>query len=313
MSRRLHLVFIYSPLAGLPARKKKARDEARKIFDPGTGAEKMYTLAATGFAGPRPWRDGELNFNPEMAQGVPFSTNLVGLGGFSNGEITRAAGTNPTLYRQRLFPRQTWNQGGGSQPVESGLNQLAGSVDENRFVLTAGNFSTLDVFDPNTYAKDSRVQFMNWSHWTHAADALGLGWGFAAEWYRDDWVPRLCRMSGPRAPNGLPSDLALGKHYGDQVEVEHARQLGGQPGKALLLGWRNRVRPASFKDALDYLRANPGADPQTFFKARGIQSGGGQGSLADGRCPAHSQPRLRRRSWAAECRGPAPARRVLTS
>ena len=66
----------------------------------------------------------------------------------------------------------------------------------------------------------------------------------------------------------MPVDLALGKHYGDQVEVEHAHVLGGQPGKVRVLAWRDRARLASFRDALDLLNANPGADPQTFFKVR---------------------------------------------
>ena len=238
-------------------------------------SEKMYTLTATAFFGLRPWKNGELYFNPEMAQGVPFSTNLVGLGGFTNGEITRAAGANPVLYRQRLFLRQTWNYGGGSEKIEAGLDQLAGVVDKNRFVLTVGNFSTLDVFDPNTYAKDPRTQFMNWGNWTYAAydyaaDARGFGWGFAAEWYRDDWVLRLGRMSGPQQPNGLPVDLALGKHYGDQFEVEHAHALGDQPGKIRVLGWRNRAVTASFKDALEWLNAHPGeySGPTALIEAR---------------------------------------------
>lgn len=237
--------------------------------------EKMYTLTATAFFGFRPWQDGEIYFNPEAAQGVPFSTNLVGLGGFTNGEITRAAGTNPVFYRQRLFLRQTWNQGGGTEKVEADLNQLAGAVDKNRFVLTVGNFSTLDVFDPNSYAKDPRTQFMNWGNWTYAAydyaaDARGFGWGFAAEWYQDDWVLRLGRMSGPQQPNGLPVDLALGKHYGDQVEVEHAHTLGDQPGKIRVLAWRNRAVTASFEDALNWLNAHPGqyGDPRALIAAR---------------------------------------------
>ncbi len=242
------------------------------------GAEKMYTLTATAFLGFRPWQGGEVYFNPEMALGVPFSTNLVGLGGFTNGEITRAAGTSPTIYRQRLFLRQTWNNGGGSEHVESGLNQLSGSVDKNRFVLTFGNFSTLDVFDPNTYAKDPRTQFMNWGNWTYAAydyaaDARGFGWGFAAEWYRDDWVLRFGRMTGPKEPNGLPIDYAIGKHYGDQIEVEHAHTLADQPGKVRVLAWRNRARLASFKDALDWLNAHPGqySDPTALFEARNTE------------------------------------------
>ncbi len=236
--------------------------------------DKMYTFSTTAHIGGRPWQGGEVYFNPEIAQGVPFGGALVGQGGFTNGEITRAAGTSPTIYRQRLFLRQTWNHGGGREAIPSDFNQLAGSVDKNRFVLTVGNFSTLDVFDDNAYAKDPRAQFMNWSNWTYgafdyAADARGFGWGFAGEWYRDDWVLRFGRMTGPREPNGLPTDFAIGRHYGDQLELERGYTLFGQPGRARVLAWRNRAVLASFSDALAFLRANPGSNPQAFFAVRG--------------------------------------------
>jgi high affinity Mn2+ porin len=242
------------------------------------GSEKMYTFTADAYLGFRPWQGGEIYLTPEVSQGVPFSTNLIGLGGFTNGEITRAAGPNPTLYRQKLFLRQTWNNGGGTEHVESGLNQLAGAVDKNRFVLTVGNFSTLDVFDPNTYAKDPRTQFMNWGNWTYAAydyaaDARGFGWGFAAEWYQDDWVLRFGRMSGPQEPNMLPVDLALGSHYGDQLEIEHAHMLNERPGKIRVLGWRNRAKLASFNDALAWLNAHPGqyTGPDALYAVRNTE------------------------------------------
>lgn len=235
--------------------------------------DKMHTFSATAHWGMRPWQGGELYFNPELAGGVPFGRNLVGLGGFTNGEITRAGGADPKPYVQRLFLRQTWNRGGGSERIEGDFNQMAGTVDRRRIVVTAGNFSTLDVFDDNAYAKDPRTQFMNWGNWTYAAfdyaaDARGFGWGLAAEWYHDDWVLRAGRMTGPRVPNGLTLDFALGKHYGDQVEIEHAHRLAGQPGKIRLLAWRNRAVLARFRDATDYLAANPGADPQAIFAVR---------------------------------------------
>ena len=243
-----------------------------------SSSEKMYTFSTTAFLGFRPWQSGELYFNPELVQGVPFSSDLVGLGGFTNGEITRASGTTPTIYRQRLYLRQTWNQGGGSEHVASGLNQLAGTMDKNRFVLTVGNFSTLDVFDPNTYAKDPRTQFMNWGNWTYAAydyaaDARGFGWGFAGEWIYNEWVLRFGRMSGPKEPNMLPVDLALGKHYGDQVEIEHSHLLGNQPGKVRVLAWRNRARLASFRDALSWLNSHPGqySNPTALFESRNTE------------------------------------------
>jgi carbohydrate-selective porin OprB len=129
-------------------------------------------------------------------------------------------------------------------------------------VLTAGNFSTLDVFDNNAYAKDPRTQFMNWGNWTHAAydyaaDSRGFGWGAALEWYKENWALRAGRMTGPREPNGLAVDYAIGKHYGDQFEIERAHSIGNQPGKVRVLAWRNRAVLARFDDATQYLAANP--------------------------------------------------------
>lgn len=243
-----------------------------------TDAEAMYTFSATAFLGLRPWQGGEIFYNPEVVEGVPFSTNLIGLGGFTNGEITRAGGTSPTFYRQRLFLRQTWNNGVESQRVESGMNQFAGALDKNRVVLTVGNFSTLDVFDPNTYAKDARTQFMNWGNWTYAAydyaaDARGFGWGFAAEWYQDDWALRVGRMSGPSEPNLLPVDYKLNIHYGDQIEVEHEHALLQRPGKVRVLAWHNRAKLATFNDALIWLKANPGnySGPDALYAVRNTE------------------------------------------
>lgn len=217
-------------------------------------AERMYTFSTTAHWGTRLWEGAEAYLNPEIASGIPFSSDLVGLGGFTNGEITRAAGGDPKLYLQRLFLRQTWNQGGGTKKVEGGFNQLAGEVERNRFVLTVGNFSTLDVFDGNAYAKDPRTQFMNWGGWTYAAfdyaaDARGFGWGFAGEWYRDDWVLRFGRMTPPKLPNGLQLDYAIHRHYGDQVEIEKDYTVSGQPGAVRVLAWRNRAVLARFDDA----------------------------------------------------------------
>jgi high affinity Mn2+ porin len=239
----------------------------------GPSADKMFTFSLTGHWGKRFESGVEVYLNAELASGTPFTGNLVGLGSFTNGEITRAAGTTPKPYLQRLFVRQTWNQGGEREWLESEFNQMAHWVDSNRFVLTAGNFSTLDVFDDNAYAKDPRTQFMNWSHWTYssydyAADARGFGWGLAAEWYRGDWVYRLGRMTGPKRPNELPVDWDLLRHYGDQFEVEHAHSLADQPGKVRVLAWRNRAVTASFNEATQYLLSHPSTDPQSFFQVR---------------------------------------------
>jgi len=212
--------------------------------------------------GVRPWRDGELYFDPEVAQGVPLS-GLTGLGGFTNGEIARTSGPTLKLYKARMFLRHTWNQGGGSERQDAEMNQLAGSADKRRIVLTVDNVSVTNIFDDNAYSHDPHTQFLNWSLMTHgafdfAADARGYTWGAALEVYRDAWALRAGRFAQPRQPNQMELDPKLFRHYGDQVELEHRHALAGRAGAVRLLAFRNRARMASYADALD---AAAGATP----------------------------------------------------
>ncbi len=225
----------------------------------GTERALSYSFTVTAMVGMRPWQGGELYFNAEGAQGVPLS-GLTGLGGFTNGEMARSATPNLGLYRARLFLRQTWGEGGGEEVQAPGLTQLAGTADRRRWVLTAGNLSVLDLFDGNAYSHDPRTQFLNWSFMTYgaydyAADGRGYSWGAVLERHHDDWALRAGRFIQPYEPNGQPLDPRFLRHYGDQVELEHALQLGGQPGKLRLLVFRNRARMASFQDALDLAQA----------------------------------------------------------
>ena len=217
-------------------------------------ANKSYSFTATAAFGIRLWQGAEIYLDPEVSQGVAFS-NLTGLGGFTNGELARTSGANPTLYRARLFLRQTWGLGGDTEEVESKANQLAGIADKNRVVLTVGNMSILDIFDNNTYNHDPRSQFMNWSVMTHgaydyAADSRGYSWGAALEYIQDDWAFRAGRFIQPKEPNQLDLDTKIFEHYGDQIEIEHAHELLGHEGKLRLLAFRNNTRISRYEDAL---------------------------------------------------------------
>lgn len=225
--------------------------------------ERSYSFTATAAIAIRPWQDGELYFDPEVAQGVPLS-GLTGLGGFTNGEIARTSGPDPKLYRARLFLRQTWGYGGGSERVAPEMNQLGGAIDKRRIVLTVGNLSVLDLFDDNAYSHDPRTQFLNWSlmthgAWDYAADARGYSWGVALEWFHDDWALRAGRFEQPKQPNQMELDAAILRRYGDQVELERHHDLGGRPGAVRLLAFRNRARMARYADALDLAAATGGA------------------------------------------------------
>jgi carbohydrate-selective porin OprB len=239
-----------------------------------TDKEHSYSFSTTVALGLRPWAGGELYFDPEAAQGIPLS-NLAGLGGLTNGEMAKSSGRELKIYSARLFLRQTWGQGGENETVESAANQLAGSVDKRRWVLTAGQMSVLDIFDGNVYSHDPRTQFLNWSLMTHgaydyAADARGYTWGAVLEWYHDNWVIRGGRHIEPREPNQQSLDWQIGKHYSDQIEVEHTHLIAGQPSKLRGLLFRNDTKTSRYQDALD-LASRTGAVPDMNLVRTGNQ------------------------------------------
>ena len=231
-----------------------------------------YTWSGTLFMGARLAPNTDIYFNPEVVSGVPFS-GLVGLGGFTNGEATKAAGAQAKFYSARAFVRQTINQEGEKVVLENEANQITQTVSSNRVVLTGGQFSTLDIFDDSRYAKDPRIQFMNWGNMTYlaydySADARGYSWGLAGEWYLDNWVMRASRMLAPKSPNGKDLNWQIFNTYGDQVEVERQHNIGDLPGKVSVLAYRNRMILARFQDATNYLVANNAQGTQAINNVR---------------------------------------------
>jgi high affinity Mn2+ porin len=222
--------------------------------------EKSYSFTATAALGARLWKGGEIYLDPEVSQGVPLS-HLTGLGGFTNGEIARTTGPTPTFYVARAFLRQTWGLGGDREAAESDANQLAGSVERRRLVLTAGKLSLQDLFDDNAYNHDPRTQFLNWSlmtygAWDFAADARGYSWGVALEYFHDDWALRAGRFLMPKQSNGLALNPRIFYSFGDQVELERAHTLWGQAGKVRLLAYRNQADMGGYRDSLDNAAAS---------------------------------------------------------
>jgi len=231
-----------------------------------------YTWSGTLFFGARLAPNTDIYFNPEVVSGVPFS-GLVGLGGFTNGEATKASGAQAKFYSARAFVRQTINQEGSDVLLENEANQITQTVSSNRVVLTGGQFSTLDIFDDSRYAKDPRIQFMNWGNMTYlaydyAADARGYSWGLAGEWYLDNWVMRAARMLAPKTPNGKDLNWQIFNTYGDQIEVERQHNIADLPGKVSVLAYRNRMILARFQDATNYVIANNAQGTQAINNVR---------------------------------------------
>jgi hypothetical protein len=226
-------------------------------------AERSFTGTFTLFFGVRLWRGAEAYLVPEVIAERPLS-QLRGIGGsIQNFELQKTGAETPQLYRSRTYLRQTIGLGGAPVTLDSNPMQLASVVDRRRVVLTAGNFTILDVFDKNSVTSDPRQTFLNmafmtYSSWDFPSDARGYSWGATAELYWDDWALRVGRITPPQNPNQLPIDFRIWKFYGDEIEIEHDHTLGGRPGAVRLLGYRNRVDTGSFGDAIAAFESHPG-------------------------------------------------------
>ena len=214
-----------------------------------------YTVTSTLYFGLKLWDGGEIYVAPEAISSLPLS-ELKGLGStIQNFELQKNGSMTPRLYNSRSYFKQTFGFGGETQQVESDPMQLGAKVDARRLSLTVGEFSVLDFFDKNAYSGDLRRQFFNMAFLTYAAydfaaDARGYTFGANAQFFWDDWAFRFGRVAAPIDPNQQYLNYDIFEYYGDQIEIEHAHTLFGQPGVVRVLGFRNQENMGRFSDAI---------------------------------------------------------------
>lgn len=218
------------------------------------GGKNSYTFSSTAFLGARLWEGAEAYFNPEMFQGIPFSGELVGLGGFQNGELQKGAFSSPTVYTARAFLRQTFDLEGEKSHIESSANQLGGKKSQNRLVMSYGKFATLDFFDQNIYSHDAHTQFQNFAifsmgAYSYAADTKGYTYGAVIEWYQNDWIFKGARLALPTVPNTQKLDFSLRKDYIDQIELTHQHEMLGKPGALRAIYYRQYAYMGNYQNA----------------------------------------------------------------
>lgn len=213
-----------------------------------------YTL----YLGARPFESLEAFVDPEMARGQGLS-DALGLAGFTNGEVIRNPDLGQDPYLARGFVRWTTPTGGVLEQVEPGDHSVPGLRPTERIVVSAGKLSTADIFDLNSYANNTRTQFMNWAllndpAYDYAADTRGYTRGIALEWITPDLALRAGSFQMPTVANGPELDGDLSHARGDQVEGElHAQLLGAdeQPLVARLLAFRNMARAGTYSTAIE--------------------------------------------------------------
>lgn len=230
------------------------------------------TWSTSLFLNARLWEGGEIYFNPELFQGFGFN-NTTGLGGFPNGEAQKSNFPLPRFNASRLLVRQTFGFGGEQETLESGPMQLGGKVDVSRLTVQAGKFAVVDIFDGNSYAKDTRADFMNWSMWApgafdYAADRLGLTYGATAELNQKNWAVRAGYFLMDDVSNSNGMDMRLGRRGSYVLELETRYSLFNQPGRVRTIGWINSAYSGSYSEALAAAAAT-GATPDLTASRRG--------------------------------------------
>ena len=216
------------------------------------------TFDATAFVGVRPWAGAEIWVNPEIDQGFGLS-NTLGAAGFPSAEAYKVGKASPYFKLQRLFFRQTIGLGGERQVVDAAQNQLGGSHDANRVVLTIGKFSVGDVFDTNAYAHDPRGDFLNWAvvdagTFDYAANSWGYSYGVSGELYAGAWTLRLGGFNLSKIPNGEALETGFAQYQID-AEVEHRHTVAGRAGAIRVTLFRNRGQFSTFDAAIAYALA----------------------------------------------------------
>jgi high affinity Mn2+ porin len=203
----------------------------------------------------RLWEGGEVYYNPELLQGFGLN-DTVGAAGFPSGEAQKSNFPYPHYNTSRLFLRQTFGFGGEQEELASGPSQLASKVDVSRLTLQAGKFSVVDIFDGNSYAKDTRKDFMNWSMWApgafdYAADKLGLTYGATAELNQKQWALRSGYFLMDAVSNSNSFDTRVFQRGGYVTELETRYSLFSQPGKLRTIAWLNSANSGSYRETLN--------------------------------------------------------------
>ncbi|MFZ2159017.1 MAG: carbohydrate porin [Bradyrhizobium sp.] len=208
----------------------------------------------------RLWEGGEVYYNPELLQGFGLN-NTVGAAGFPSGEAQKSNFPYPHYNTSRLFLRQTFGFGGEQEELASGPGQLANKVDVSRLTLQAGKFAVMDVFDGNSYAKDTRKDFMNWSMWApgafdYSADKVGLTYGATAELNQKQWALRAGYFLMQSVSNANSFDTKVFERGTYAIELETRYSLFSQPGKLRTIAWFNSANSGSYRETLN----NPAFD-----------------------------------------------------
>jgi high affinity Mn2+ porin len=219
------------------------------------------SLTSTLFLGRRLWKGAAIYVDPEVAggKGLSFAT---GVAGALNGETYRVGATEPQVFIARAYLQQHIPlRNTKYDSISDGLNQLADRIPTDRVTISVGKFAISDFFDYNSYGKDPRTQFFNWSIWANGAwdypaDTRGYTYGIVAELIKPAWAIRISSVAVPRIANYHLLEYKIPEAHSETLEFEHKISINKRKGNLQLIFSNTRSKAPSYKDGINAIATN---------------------------------------------------------
>jgi hypothetical protein len=219
------------------------------------------SLTSTLFLGRRLWKGAAIYVDPEVAggKGLSFAT---GVAGALNGETYRVGATEPQVFIARAYLQQHIPlRNTKYEHVPDDLNQLADRIPADRITISVGKFAISDFFDYNSYSKDPRTQFFNWSVWANGAwdypaDTRGYTYGIVAELIKPSWAIRFSSVAVPRIANYHLLEYKIPKAHSETLEFEHSISINKRAGNLQFIFSHTRSKAPSYKEGINAVAAN---------------------------------------------------------
>lgn len=219
------------------------------------------SLSTTLFLGRKLWKGASFFFNPEASggKGLSFAT---GVAGALNGETYRVGEVSPQVFIARAYLQQNIPLKKTTyEYVDDDVNQIAGKIPTSRITISAGKFAVADFFDNNSYSKDPRTQFFNWSAWANGAwdypaNTRGYTYGIVVALIKPKWAVRFSTVAVPRIANYHLMEYRLGKAHSETIEFEHKFSINKLPGNFHFIVSNTHSQAPSYADGIKAITAN---------------------------------------------------------
>lgn len=213
------------------------------------------SLTTTLFLGRKLWKGAAFYFNPEASggKGLSFAT---GVAGALNGETYRVGDVAPQVFVARAYLQQHIPLGKTKYEFAADdFNQVADSVPVNRITISAGRFAVSDFFDNNSYSKDPRSQFFNWSLWANGAwdypaNTRGYTYGIVAELIKPKWSLRFSSVAVPRLANFHLMEYRFNGAHSETLEFERKFSINNKPGAVRLIVSSSHTQAPSYESGI---------------------------------------------------------------